>query len=307
MKRTKILLTLLIAVFLLASSVFAADLVGRKTIKVDKNIMDWTGVPPTQENTSCVSNNEFIWKDAKGDDTGNGKYYYPSNQDLGKGADLLEFRVTYDAQNVYFLFKTTRPGNWWTPYRLIGIHKEGQPGGMSFFPQGDVDTIDPTTGCFGELRVAPELSLHYTVAIFGTFKGFIWDDKGKLVARKLGEKTDTQGFQVDDDNWNAVEVAIPISIIGNPAGQTWKVIVGVGQEENSHLREVYAEGTEWHGGGGEGKDNEDGVDSDIFDLASPSSEIQEKELGSYAADGRPGEIASFAQISQSYVTINFAK
>jgi hypothetical protein len=303
MRKVIAVLVLLLAV----SPVFGFDLVKPKTIHVDKNMNDWTGVPPEQENTSCVSSNEFIWKDAKGDDTGNGKYYYPSTQDLARGSDLLEFRVTFDNQNVYFLIKTTRPGNWWAPFRIIGIHKEGQSGGMSFFPQGDVDTLDPTTGSFGELRVSSALALHYTVAIFGTFKGFVWDEKGKLVARKLGENTDTKGFQVDDDKWSAVEVAIPISIIGNPAGQTWKIIVGVGQEENSHLREIYGEATEWHAGGGEGKDNEDGVDPDIFDLASPSQEIQEKELASYKEDGEPGDVASFANITQSFITVNFAK
>ncbi|MDD5132035.1 MAG: glucodextranase DOMON-like domain-containing protein [bacterium] len=304
--KLKLFIIVMLSVFV-AGTVFGFDLVKPKTIKVDKNISDWTGVPPEQENTSCVSSGEFIWKDVKGDDTGNGKYYYPANQELARGADLLEFRVTYDSKNVYFLIKTTRPGNWWTPFKLIGIHKEGQKGGLSFFPQGDSDTLDPTTGAFSELRVASELSLHYTIAILGTFKGFIWDENGKMVARKLGENSDTKGFMVDDDKWSAVEVAIPISIIGNPAGQTWKIIIGVGQEENSHLREVYGEGNEWHGGGGEGKENEDGVDPDVFDLASPSQEIQEKELASYNENGQAGDVAGFAVITESFVPVYFAK
>lgn len=307
MRKVKAVFLMLIAVVLAAQTVFGFDLVKPKTIKVDKNISDWTGNSPIEENTSCVSNSEFIWKDSKGDDTGNGKYYYPANQELARGADLLEFRVTYDAKNVYFLIKTTRPGNWWTPFKLIGIHKVGQKGGQSFFPQGDSDSLEPATGCFSELRVSEDLSLHCTIAILGTFKGYIWDGNGKLVARKLGENTDTKGFMVDDDKWSVVEVAVPIAIIGNPAGQTWKIIVGVGQEENGHLREIYGEGNEWHGGGGEGKDNEDGVDPDIFDLASPSQEIQEKELASYNDNGQPGDVASFANISESFVTIYFAK
>lgn len=307
MYKAKVVLLTMIAVVLSVHTVFGFDLVKPKTIKVDKNISDWTGTPPEQENTSCVSNSEFIWKDVKGDDTGNGKYYYPANQELARGADLLEFRATYDAKNVYFLIKTTRPGVWWAPFRMIGIHKVGQKGGLSFFPQGDGDSLDPATGCFSELRVSGDLSLHCTIAILGTYKGYIWDENGKLVARKLGENTDTKGFLVDDDKWNAIEVAVPISIIGNPAGQTWKIIVGVGQEENGHFREVYEEGDEWHGGGGEGKDVEDGVDPDVFDLASPSQEIQEKELASYKENGKAGDVASFAVITESFVPVYFAK
>ncbi len=307
MKSKLQLLIVVIAVLLVTSTVFGFDLVKPKTIQVDKTINDWTGTPPSEENTSCVSNSEFIWKDAKGDDTGNGKYYYPANQELARGADLMEFRVTYDAKNVYFLIKSTRPGVWWAPFKLIGIHKAGQKGGSSFFPQGDSDSLEATTGVFGELRVSEDLGLHCTIAIAGTYKGFIWDESGKLVARKLGENTDTKGFLIDDDKWTAIEVAVPIAIIGNPAGQTWKVIVGIGQEENGHLREIYEEGNEWHGGGGEGKDNEDGVDPDIYDLASPSQEIQEKELASYTDNGTPGDVAGFANISESFMTIYFAK
>lgn len=307
MRGIKVMLFLMVAVVLAVHTAYGFDMVKPKTIKIDKNINDWNGNPPVEENSSCVSNGEFIWKDAKGDDTGNGKYYYPANQALARGADLLEFRVTYDANNVYFLIKTTRPGDWWAPFKLIGIHKVGQKGGQSFFPEGDSDTLDPSTGAFGELRVSSDLSLHYTIAVLGTFKGYIWNENGKMVARKIGETSDTKGFLIDDDKWTAIEVAVPISIIGNPAGQTWKIIVGVGEEENGHLREIYGEGDEWHAGGGEGKDNEDGVDPDVFDLASPSQETQEKELASYNDNGQPGDVAGFATITDSCVTVYFAK
>ncbi|KPK40245.1 MAG: hypothetical protein AMJ78_07425, partial [Omnitrophica WOR_2 bacterium SM23_29] len=58
------------------------------SISVDKSIRDWSGIPPEQENTATVNQGEYIWKDAQGDDTGDGDYTYPINKALKKGADL---------------------------------------------------------------------------------------------------------------------------------------------------------------------------------------------------------------------------
>ncbi|KPK41420.1 MAG: hypothetical protein AMJ78_05540, partial [Omnitrophica WOR_2 bacterium SM23_29] len=165
---------------------------------------------------------EYIWKDAQGDDTGDGDYTYPINKALKKGADLREFRVTYDKDNLYFLIKTDRPSDWWVPYRLIGIDQDGAKGGTGgtqVLVQGDIDEISFDSGSFGELKVAPELACEYVIGISSTYKGRIWDANGKLIARKEGEADDTPGVKVDDANWNAVEVAIPLKLIGgSPSG-----------------------------------------------------------------------------------------
>jgi hypothetical protein len=306
--KARFVLVMLMLIFVLGTTAMAAEGLKGHTIKVDKNVHDWIGTPPDQENTGIVSSGEYIWKDAKGDDTGNGKYTYPTNKDLGKGADLREFRVTWDKNNVYFLIKCSRPGNWWAPYRIIGIHKEGEKDGMTVLGQGDADEMDPAGGNFGELKVDPALACQYVIGIGSTYKMWMWDAKGKTVAWTTGEKsTDTPGFLVADENWNSVEIAVPIELIGNPAGQTWKFVVGVGLQDSDHFREVFEEATEWHGGGGEGDESEVGPDPDVYDLASPSLEIQEQELGSFKASANAGDPDGFATIKDSYVTVSFAK
>lgn len=308
MKTQKVFLILLAVIFITVNSALALEPLKGHSIKVDKSDNDWIGKVPEQENTAVISEGEYIWKDAKGDDTGNGKYNYAPNKAIAKGADLKEFRVTYDKKNVYFLIKCARPGDWWAPYRIIGIHKEGEQKGMTVLAQGDVDELDPETGCFGEIKVDESLACQYVIGISSTWKAWIWDTQGKLVAIASGDKKfDTPGFLVADDNWSSLEVQVPIEIIGNPVGKTWKFIVGIGQQDNDHFREIYEEATEWHAGGGEGNEGEDGSDPDVFDLASPSMEIQEKELGSYNENGRPNDPDAFATIKESFVTVIFAK
>ncbi|MFA5339031.1 MAG: glucodextranase DOMON-like domain-containing protein [Candidatus Omnitrophota bacterium] len=295
----------LLAVGLVFSSVcFAEDAVTGHTIAVDKNIKDWTGVAPEQENSAAVSNGEYIWKDAAGDDTGNGKYTYPLDKALKKGADLKEFRVTFDKENLYILIKTDRPGDWWTGYKVIGIHKEGVEGGTQVLAQGDPDELNFDSGTFANLKAAPALSCQYVVAVSSTYKGRIYDEKGKMIARKEAQPDDTAGFKVDDFNWNAVEIAIPLSLIGgSPAGQTWKFIVAVGQQDNDIARKVLVEQSQYNGGGGA----ENGENPSAYDLAGADKATQEKDLGSYDPNASEGDLKGLATIEKSFLTVNFAK
>lgn len=291
-------------------TVYAEELkpVTGHSVTVDKNVSDWVGVRPVQENTSVVSEGEFIYRDAKGDDTGAGNYTYPTNEAFKKCADLREFRVTFDKDNVYFLIRFNRPGQSWVPYCLIGIDQDGASGGKGgtvVLTEGDLDFISEDEGTYAELKVAPELACEYVVSIFSCYRGRIWDAKGKLVARRDGKKGDTPGFVVDDVNWSSVEVAIPQKIIGNPDGKTWRFIVATGLEEYGHLREMADTTTEWHGGGGIGTGDEGEADPNIYDLASSSQEIQEKELSSFNPAGKLGDVKSFATIKESYLTVKF--
>ncbi|KPK42532.1 MAG: hypothetical protein AMJ78_02270, partial [Omnitrophica WOR_2 bacterium SM23_29] len=277
-------------------------------ISVDKSLRDWIGILPEQENTATVSEGEYIWNDAADDDTGDGDYTYPTDRALKRGADLREFRVTYDKDNLYLMIKCDRPGDWWAPYRLVGIDQDGAKGGRGgteVLIQGDMDELSSDSGSFGELRVSPELACEYVIGISSTYKGRIWDANGELVARREGEADDTPGFKVDDSNWFAVEVAIPLKLIGgSPEGQTWRFIVATSQQDYDVAREIEEASSEWHGGGGEESDL-DGVDPDYYDLASPDKEVQEKELNSYRAGADPGDTDAFATINESYLIVNF--
>jgi len=275
------------------------------SIAIDKNARDWIGAAPEEENSAAVNNGEYIWKDAAGDDKGDGDYTYPLSKALRKGADLKEFRVTYDKDNLYLLIRTDHPGDWWTAYRIIGIHKEGAADGMTLLAQGDPDESNFDSGTFANLKVSPDLACQYVVAISSTHKGRIWDSKGKLLARKETQPDDTPGFKIEDSNWNAVEVAIPWSLIGgSPAlstGQTWKFIVASGQQDDDIARAVEEKAGESYGGGG----SANAASPNVYDLAGLDKAAQEKELGSYDPKAEQGDPNGFAVIGKSYLTVNF--
>jgi hypothetical protein len=272
------------------------------TITVDKNVRDWVGTAPEEENAAAVNNSEYIWKDATGDDKGNGNYTYPLNKALKKGADLKEFRVTYDKDNLYLLVKTDRPADWWTGYRIIGIHKKGAVGGMTLLAQGDPDECSSDSGTYANLKVSPDLACQYVVVVSSTYKGRIWDEKGKLIGRKEAAPDDTAGFKIEDSNWNAIEIAIPWTLLGgNPAGQTWEFIVATGQQDNDMARPVKEQADEWNGGGGAANR----ANPYVYDLAGADKATQEKELGSYDGDADEDDPKGFATIDKSYLTVNF--
>jgi hypothetical protein len=312
MGRALVVLVVALAFSSVLATAHAEDIaVNGHKIAVDKAIRDWKGIAPEQDNTAVVSEGEYIWKDASGDDLGNGKYAYPQNKALKKGGDLKEFRVTFDSENLYFLIKTDRPGDWWVPYRIIGIDTDGVSGGKGgsqVLAQGNMDDYNFDSGCFAELKVSPELACEYVVAISSTYKGRIWDAKGKMTGRKEAQPDDTAGFMIEDYNWNAAEVAIPWALLGGqPAeGTSWRFVIAVGQQDNDLAREIEEEVSEYRSGGGESSED-NGVDPDVFDLAGSDKATQEKELSSYKAAGEPGDINSFATIDKSFLTVKFGK
>lgn len=280
-------------------------------IRVDHNIGDWIGLPSVQPNKSVIDKGEFIYRDFKGDDKGPGKYSYPKNPKVSKGADIREFRITYDDKRIYFLIKTSRPNEWWAPYRLIAIDEDGFMGGKkgsTVLAQGDIDELDSYNGCYAELCVDKSLACEYVIGISSTYKGRIWDSNGKLVAKCDGNENDTPGFKVADANWYAIEIAVPFSIIGDPRGKVWRFIVAAGLQDKDILREIYYKQDDWHGGGSKDKTKfEDGPDPDVYDLIGATVEEQKKDLSGYKVSNKQNfEPSDFTVIRNSYITVRFA-
>jgi hypothetical protein len=205
------------------------------------------------------------------------------------------------------LIKCRKPGDYWAAYRLVGIHKENSSEPFTtLLAQGNPEDRDPESGCMGNIKVAPELACQYVIGLSSTWKVYVWNAKNKLIAKRVGKDDDTPGLRMDDENWSAVEVAIPLEIIGNPAGQTWKFVVGVGLQESDYLRSVEAEQSEWHGGGAVGDDKEPGASPNLYDLAGAPKALQDEDLASYRRGGTNSDSSGFAIIKNSYLTVKFA-
>ena len=281
------------------------------TIIVEGATGDWVGIVPEEPNTWTISNGEYIWKDAAGDDTGNGRYKYPLNRDLRKGSDLREFRITYDDKNLYLLIKCNHPGDFWTPLRIIGIHKEGVLGGMTLLAQGNRNEPNFDTGICANLKDSPALACQYVIAISSSAcKGRIWEaaegGKAKLIARRDGGKDDTPDFKIQSANWNLVEVGIPLKLLGNASGrmekEVWSFMVAIGQQDFDVARKIDVEASEWNGGGGAPNCS----NPYVYDLAGADKETQEKELGSYDSGAAVDDPAGFAAIEKSFLRVDFS-
>lgn len=277
------------------------------TIKIDKSISDWVGELPAQDDSWSVNGGEYIWRDSQADDKGPGTYSYPTNAAFTNSADIREVRITWDEKNMYFMIKCRRPGDYWAAYRVIGIHKENSSEPFTtLLAQGNPEDMNPEEGCMGNIKVAPELACQYVIGLSSTWKVYLWNAKNRLIARRSGKEDDTAGLKMDDANWSAVELSVPLEIIGNPAGQTWKFVIGVGCQESDYLRKVVSEQTEWLGGGGDGDDKSPGACPYLYDLAGSSRELQEKDLNSYKRGGSNDDSSGFATIKNSYITVKFA-
>jgi beta-galactosidase/beta-glucuronidase len=276
-------------------------------IKVDKNTTDWIGVPPKKDNTWVLSNNEFIWKDSLGDDKGPGTYTYPASPSFKDAADIKEVRITFDDRCLYIYIRGAKPGDWWAPYRLIGIHKEGsQEAASEILAQGSYEQVSADAGCYGNIRVSPELACQYVVGVSGTYKGRIWNGKGELVAKKVSDSNDTPEFKIDDENWETIEMAVPYTVVGNPAGQTWKFIIGMGVQDNDYLRSVVENASEWNGGGGAGEANGAlSLTPKLYDITGSDVKTQQKELGSFDPAGKAGDPKAFAVLNESCLSVTF--
>jgi|GEM_PF-6399950 len=264
--------------------------VGPKTITVDGDPSDWTGVVPGN-NTGIQDAGEYIWNDTAGDDTGDGDYTYPLAADLNVTGlfDLTEVRITADAGNLYFLVKVGNLNNPW-----------GGPDGFSTV--SGIILIDTTRDAIGQtsarpnVRVAAGSGWEYWARIGQPG----WHAETKKVFDAAGNwaPIENKGSVAND----AIEVSIPLAFIGKDGysinNATWRFMLlwqshdGFGP---NGFRDVVASKyvVEWSFGGGA----DHGNDPQVQDLAfSASAAAQAAELGSYSATSQ-ATVASYADIT----------
>ncbi len=117
-----VLLAIMLLTFILPYSIPVAK-AGEYTIEgtrtVDGDPSDWVGAPPAVAPGYTYSAGEFIVSDPEGDESPywRSDYNWPVRSDL----DLVEFRLTSDAENMYFLFRFSTYDNLYSHYIMIAI------------------------------------------------------------------------------------------------------------------------------------------------------------------------------------------
>ncbi|MBN1897953.1 MAG: hypothetical protein JW827_04180 [Spirochaetes bacterium] len=258
------------------------------TITVDTQYSDWVGTAPTVDNTGVYNANEFIYKDAWRDDTGDGDYAYPWNQRFKQGmADIVEFRVTYDASNLYFyvemLDASPDADGWWVNGVLIGISDQSTPDGNNYLIQGD--GVDPDKGPAAEINT--KYRIQYTIFAEATYRIRMWNYYGIKIGDgqdPYNEDGSISNLQVKAKEWNKYEIAVPQSLIGTVTNKKIKFLVASCFQEAQMVREVqgYPLSTEWNITGGDRQWGVNtGPDPDVMDLIGASSEKQAQDLAGY--------------------------
>ncbi|MBU1075685.1 MAG: T9SS type A sorting domain-containing protein [Spirochaetes bacterium] len=305
-------IVLILLVIFLSGLNLSAGYIGMKTINTNGLIGDWktnTSLNFLPSNTAMVTDNQYIWQDASNDDKGDGDYVYPSTNQIftPNSADIDQFRVCWDANYVYFMFRNCNgTGEYDIASFFIGIDTGTPDTGMVTLIEGD-----GTTASNGP---AVELKCEYPKMDFlfygsSTYRARLWNSAGQLIGDGSdGDNSDgtKNNIYIRAIGWSEYEIAIPVSLIGSPVDSCWHFIAGSGFDENQMFREVqgYPLSTQWYFTGGDDTWwNSTSVDPDVADLIGASQTQQEADLSSYVINGTAGNTNQFASITYSYITV----
>ena len=86
---------------------------GSPAIEVDGDPIDWVGVPSDTKNSATVSSSEYIWTDKSGDGR--------TDTAKARNADITEFRIKVDENNVYFLARLKQMTDAAHPHIAVGV------------------------------------------------------------------------------------------------------------------------------------------------------------------------------------------
>ena len=258
-------------------------------IIIDENLDDWLGTPSLLDDTGILdlSENEYIWKDASHDDLGDGgdapdvsdnpePYTYPTGSGfLRTEADIEEFRIAYDDDNLYFLVDLAGSAQSSSiPFSIILIDKDGSASGSQ--------SVESKT----EVTLNTNHAWDYKITA---------NNKKVTVTDALGTDVSTGSLLAQNLDQDFFEISVPLSTIGPPAGCIWSFALLQTLGSVDRVIEVKHSDTNLRGGGGI-----DGIsDPDIYDLIGASGESQYADLNNYTD-------TSYTVLSNSWIDVTFS-
>lgn len=243
-------------------------------IFLDGSTADWTAPIPQKVDTLVIDqqNNELIWRDALNDDLGDGgdapfvldnpePYSYPSSRSSRETeADIEQFRMAYDKDNVYFLIDLLRYTFLYElPLSIILVDVDGPLNGRG--------SVDYST----EVTLTEDYAWDYEIAI---------TDQRVIITDARGNDLSSGARVSQNLTKNLFEVAVPISVFGRLSG-IWSMVLiqtlNLGTHGNYSAIEVNYSKEDLHGGGGV-----DGfTDPDVYDLIGSKGAAQYADLSGY--------------------------
>ena len=222
-KAVVVIALILILCSLLATTIEVEGENSNNRITVDGDPADWPGSPPSEVNTGCWSEGVFIWRDEENDDTGaaglKGGYVYPDLPDyysypglsgVGGEADIREFRLTYDDENLYFMFILGSIKRKESLALIVAVDRDGKVGSGTDWLPFYIDMTLPPAHRF-------EFAVGYVGGQLTIVKPYLDYFQGEELNAKVSVDTSKR----------CIEISIPLRITGNPYG-TWHLFVASG-------------------------------------------------------------------------------
>jgi hypothetical protein len=237
----------------------------------------------------------YFFKDASGDDKGDGDYTYPQNQKADYGIfDLTGFEVSYDDENIYFLLQLANSVN-------DQIYPDEGFDGMLAVIAIDQDDRKGSgnTGLFleGGNMEFPETDA-YEFAIEVSNAGVLVYDQD-WIWRLLLLRSFSQNSHIKDDG---IFFAVPQKIMGTPEPD-WKYQVLIGGQKDGFVNGKYRAGKFMPVGrqsgpdqGGGGTDTD--FNPDVYDMLTQREVDQEKILGNYDVARNKKAIVPLVKLNQ---------
>ena len=268
--------------YIVAVALLVAVRLYAHSITVDGDPTDWIGATISQNDTGYVDGGEYVWIDTVGDDIGDGGdalnandnpdgYTYPTDSSFTGGeADIVQFRLTADDQNMYFLVKLDSFASVYTPMVVITI---------------DVDHVSGS----GEVWLPQDADLQVDSLIAWEYAIVLGDDNIKVFNSSWTDITDSvQAQAVFNPNGGYIEAGLNTSLLNssvNILDTTIYLTCAAGLNEFGHFKEVDSLATQWHGGGGIGSNGSTDsifwVEPDVYDLAFVPHNEQVNDLNAY--------------------------
>jgi len=204
---------------------------GHGGLQIDGHYIDWLGTAPGVDNTDTISEGEYIWRDAVGDERTD-SWSVEGGWTSSGNFDLTEFRMTADSTNLYFLVRVVdiddgAGGGDGIPYVAISLDLDNTTDYSDTDLNWTGDMMDTGLGnasYYSEYNI--EINLNDNVRVYND-TGSSWSEPG------------VAGQSWIDDSNNCIEARVPWSQLGGtPAPiDTLKFTVAMAHNDDGETRE----------------------------------------------------------------------
>ncbi|MEW6556511.1 MAG: lamin tail domain-containing protein [Elusimicrobiota bacterium] len=242
---------------------------------------DWLGTPPTQYNSATISNNEWIWKDSIND---NRKYVIAEDPNW----DITEFRVTADAEKIYFLVRLNDITALAQPHINIALDNDIDGTGVDWLGNLAATTLGADYHLTAADHYAErQICIHQPTGFLGKIE--LYAESGNWYAPPTNLDGDGNGDDYNDVNVtnNYIEFGVDRTDLGIDGDKTIRLTVAAFRND---------EAVGWNNNGDTTVDNSGSDANDVVGIPKYGLNDLNNDYGTYASEVDDGDIDFWVQL-----------